>query len=98
MDNFCIESHLESIYATYPEACHRPVIGITANYADGDAQVRDRYYRQVVEAGGVPLLIPPVADKAVIINTLDRIDGLLLTGGGGTEDMREDLLAGFDAL
>lgn len=82
MDNFCIESHLESIYATYPEACRRPVIGITANYTDGDAQVRDRYYRQVVEAGGVPLLIPPVADKAVIINTLDRIDGLLLTGGG----------------
>ena len=30
----------------------------------------------------MPLLIPPVADKAVIINTLDRIDGLLLTGGG----------------
>jgi microsomal dipeptidase-like Zn-dependent dipeptidase/anthranilate/para-aminobenzoate synthase component II len=36
----------------------------------------------VVEAGGVPVIIPPVADKQVIINTLGRIDGLILSGGG----------------
>lgn len=29
----------------------------------------------------MPLIIPPVADRHVIINTLNRIDGLLLTGG-----------------
>lgn len=28
------------------------------------------------------MIIPPVADKDVIINTLDKIDGLVLTGGG----------------
>ena len=40
MSNFDIESHLNKIYATFPETHRRPVIGITANYADtGDATV-----------------------------------------------------------
>ena len=82
MNNYSLPSYLETIYSRYPESDRRPVIGITANYADGDATLRDRYYKQVVAAGGVPVIIPPVADSDVIINTLDGIDGLLLTGGG----------------
>lgn len=82
MATFHIESHLREVYATYPESGHRPVIGITANYVDGDATLRDRYYSQVVRAGGIPVIIPPVDDKDVIVNTLDHIDALLLTGGG----------------
>ncbi|MBU0289415.1 membrane dipeptidase [Hallella faecis] len=82
METFHIESHLREVYATYPESGHRPVIGITANYVDGDATLRDRYYSQVVRAGGIPVIIPPVDDKDVIVNTLDHIDALLLTGGG----------------
>ncbi len=82
MENFDLKAHLNEIYATFPEAAHKPVIGITANYAKGDACLRDRYYEQVVAAGGTPVIIPPVNDKSVIINTLEQIDGLLLTGGG----------------
>ena len=82
METFHLESHLREVYATYPETTHRPVVGVTANYTEGDAALRDRYYMQVVRAGGVPVIIPPVADKDVIINTLDHIDALLLTGGG----------------
>lgn len=82
MKSFNLESHLDEINAAFPEANHRPVIGITANYANGDATLRDKYYEQVVKAGGISLLIPPVADSEVIINTLENIDGLLLTGGG----------------
>lgn len=82
METFHIESHLREVYATYPESGHRPVIGITANYVDGDATLRDRYYSQVVRAGGIPVIIPPVDDKDVIVNTLVHIDALLLTGGG----------------
>ena len=81
MEDFDIEARLLSIYSAYPEGESRPVIGITANYAEGDATLRDRYYRQVEAAGGVPLIIPPVADRHVIVSTLNRIDGLLLTGG-----------------
>lgn len=82
METFHLQSHLREVYATYPETTHRPVVGITANYTEGDAALRDRYYMQVVRAGGIPVIIPPVADKDVIINTLDHIDALLLTGGG----------------
>ena len=82
MKQFDLNSHLNQIHSSYPAAHHRPLIGITTNYVDGDATLRDRYYKQVVDAGGVPVLIPPVSDPEVIINTLENIDGLLLTGGG----------------
>lgn len=82
MKQFDLNAHLNQIYSHYPAAHHRPLIGITTNYADGDATLRDRYYTQVVNAGGTPMLIPPVSATEVIINTLEHIDGLLLTGGG----------------
>lgn len=59
----------------------KPVIGITTNHSDTDATLSERYYDQVVRAGGVPMLIPPIADADIIRATLDRVDGLLLSGG-----------------
>lgn len=82
MKSFDIQSSLDDIYARYPEATRQPVIGLTGNFADGDARLCELYYMSVVRAGGTPVIIPPVADKDVIINTLDKIDGLVLTGGG----------------
>lgn len=82
MKSFDIQSSLDDIYARYPEATRQPVIGLTGNFADGDARLCMQYYMSVVRAGGTPVIIPPVADKDVIINTLDKIDGLVLTGGG----------------
>ncbi len=82
MRSFDLEQHLKGIYSTFPEARRQPVVGITANYSDGDATLRDRYYWQIVAAGGTPVIVPPVADKDVIANTLDHIDALLLSGGG----------------
>lgn len=82
MKSFDIQSSLDDIYARYPEATRQPVIGLTGNFADGDARLCEQYYMSVVRAGGTPVIIPPVADKDVIINTLDKMDGLVLTGGG----------------
>lgn len=81
MNHFDFRSHVDQVYATFPEAHHRPLIGLTANHSDLDATLRDRYYKQIVAAGGTPVIIPPVADKEVIINTLEQLDGLILTGG-----------------
>ncbi len=81
MTSFRLDAHLSRFYASFPEGKRRPVIGITTNYGDGDATVRERYYQQVVRAGGTPLLIPPVDNQDVLVDTLDQIDGLLLTGG-----------------
>ena len=82
MEDFNLETHLKDVYSTFPEAKHQPVIGLTANYEGVDATLRDRYYKQVIAAGGTPIIIPPVADKEVLVNTLQHIDGLILTGGG----------------
>ena len=82
MERFDLQSYLDDVYARYPEADGKPVIGITGNYDDLSCKLGQGYYKSVVAAGGVPLVIPPVADKHVILNTLDRIDGLILSGGG----------------
>ena len=76
------KGRLENVYGSFPETQSKPVIGITANYDDGKSMLAEGYYKKVVAAGGVPLLIPPMDDTATIINTLDRIDGLILSGGG----------------
>lgn len=81
MKSFDLNAITKDIYSVYPEAERKPLIGITANYTDGDASLRDRYYTQIADAGGVPVIIPPLADKDIIINTLNNIDALLLTGG-----------------
>lgn len=80
--SFSLDELLVSAYENFPEAENRPVIGITANYSDIDATVRDRYYKQIINAGGVPVIIPPIADTAIIADTLEKVDGILLTGGG----------------
>ena len=81
MKSFDLQYHLDKIYDSYPEAERLPVIGITGNYGEGQAKLCDRYYEAVIRAGGVPVIIPPVSDKNIIICTLDRIDGLILSGG-----------------
>ena len=80
--NYSLDDLLVSAYENFPEAESRPVIGITANYSDIDATVRDRYYKQIISAGGVPVIIPPIADTAIISDSLNKVDGILLTGGG----------------
>ena len=82
MGRYDLQSYLDDIYASYPEAGRRPVIGITGNYDDLSCKLGQGYYKSVVAAGGVPVVIPPVADKEVLVNTLNHIDALILSGGG----------------
>ena len=79
---FDLEAGMEAVYGRFPEAQRKPVIGITGNYEDLTCKLGKGYYQKVVEAGGVPVIVPPVTDPHVIINTLDRIDALILSGGG----------------
>ena len=81
METFNLYHHFEESYASAPTTHDRPVIGITTNYEGIDATLRSAYYKQVVAAGGTPLLIPPVADDDVIISTLNTVDAVLFTGG-----------------
>ena len=82
MGKFDLQSYLDKVYSRYPEAEYQPVIGITGNFEDITCKLSQGYYQSVVAAGGVPMIIPPVEDANTLVNTLDRIDALILSGGG----------------
>lgn len=61
---------------------NRPVIGITGNFAEGQLKLLPGYFRSIEAAGGTPVVIPPRRKPdASLISLIDRIDGLLLSGG-----------------
>ena len=70
----------------------RPIVGISAHQAlvgDGDVQTRHEvvsvaYVKAVRKAGGVPLLLPCI-DPDDAPGLLDRVDALLMTGGGDVD-------------
>ena len=69
---------------------HRPLIGLTVGAAqarDGLEYVRLRTtYAQAVEAaGGLPVLVPPIGDSSALGALLERLDGLVLPGGGDVD-------------
>ncbi len=76
-----INAYMDKIYSTFPEGDNQPTIGIVTNFTNVDATIREVYYNQVINSGGTPILIPPITDSKVIVNILDKIDGLILTGG-----------------
>lgn len=70
----------------------QPLIGISAHQvlvAEGEIEafhqvVNSAYVKAVRKAGGVPVLLPLV-DPDDAARLLDRVDGLLLTGGGDVD-------------
>ena len=80
-NRFDWQLQLATAYQSFPEAPQKPVIGITGNYGDKSCLLAETYYKSVARAGGIPVIIPPLSDTDSIINTLEHIDGLLLSGG-----------------
>lgn len=80
--SYNINSVCKEIHAKFPTHKEIPTIGITGNFNEGNCTVADGYIRSVLAAGGTPLIIPPYEEKEALLSTLERIDGLLLTGGG----------------
>lgn len=64
----------------------RPLIGVTTSITVGKeperAYVNSAYLAAVQEAGGVPIPLPPQLGDQSLLELADRLDGLLLTGGG----------------
>ena len=82
MNKFNLQQHLNETYTSAPSHAYRPLIGITTNHEGIDATLHEVYYKQIVSAGGTPVLIPPVADNDVLLSTLDTLDAIVLSGGG----------------
>lgn len=78
----------------------KPVIGIVANSSDNGCELAWGYYMSVVKAGGVPLVIPSYMEEETLCQTLDRIDALMLTGGGDVNPLAfgEEPLPGLHSV
>ncbi len=59
-----------------------PIIGITGNYGDKGCELAEGYYLSVLKAGGTPVVIPPHKDKEALTALLDKLDGIVFSGGG----------------
>ena len=94
--SFDIASDYHRIHQQKPIHDSAPLIGLTGNFSDTNCTLAEGYYQSVLKAGGIPIIIPPYDNTDLLIQTLDRLDGILLTGGGdinplflGEEPIRE---------
>ena len=78
---FDIEADYRKLHNRFPNRHEQPVIGITGNFSDGNLMLAPGYYTSILQAGAIPFVIPPFDDTETLINLLDSIDGILLTGG-----------------
>ena len=78
---FDIQADYDRIHRTFPGHKTAPIIGLTGNFRDGDCTLAEGYYQSILKAGGAPFIIPCYDDTNALVNTLDKLDGILLTGG-----------------
>jgi putative glutamine amidotransferase len=73
----------------------KPVIALNADLrgAQGDkpavSYVTAGYYDAVMQAGALPIILPPLAEEADIHQVLDQVDGVLLVGGADLDPRRD---------
>lgn len=82
--------------------CSRLVGGSWSAYSPGHLMdyTFDEYSRAVLSSGGAPVLIPVAQDNGSINTVLERLDGLLLSGGPDIHPRRykEQPLAGLGEI
>lgn len=77
----------------------KPIIGITAAHCDEELKTypRARYVEAVKQAGGQPIILPPIATAKDAEEIIAVIHGIILTGGGDISPilLGEDPLRGI---
>jgi len=64
---------------------NNPVIGLSVNISEENSKLHEAYIRSVIDAGGIPILIPATLDSDVLSGIIENIDGLILTGGADVD-------------
>lgn len=80
-EQFNLDYEYAELHRRFPMSGPRPLIGISGNFSDGNCCLARGYYLSVLEAGGVPLIIPPYPHRDRLAAMLDSLDALLLSGG-----------------
>jgi putative glutamine amidotransferase len=73
----------------------KPLIGLSTDFV---AATHDRpayslicagYYDCIANAGGIPLIVPPIEDAADLTTILDQLDGFVMVGGRDLDPRRD---------
>lgn len=70
---------LSALWACRPSA---PLIGISCGRsATGASTLSANYTEAIARAGGIPVIFPTVADSALAARLLEKVDGVVFSGG-----------------
>ncbi len=78
---FLLFQSANTIAVDAPQDRTRPWIGITSTVDEGKVVCSVPYIRAVRQAGGLPVIVPPMEGDELQIEYLQRLDGLVLIGG-----------------
>ena len=61
----------------------KPVIGIFPSFDDENKQtfLKQTYINEIIKSGGIPFIIPLTTDSKLILEIINNISGLVLSGG-----------------
>ena len=73
----------------------KPLIGINTDYRSTRKEhaalsfVAAGYYDGITASGGIPVILPPLADEEDVVRLLDLLDGVVLVGGADLDPRRD---------
>ena len=73
----------------------KPLIGINTDYRSTRKEhaalsfVAAGYYDGITASGGIPVILPPLADEEDVIRLLDLLDGVVMVGGADLDPRRD---------
>jgi putative glutamine amidotransferase len=76
----------------------KPLIGLNADFraakkdSPAFSYICSGYYDSIVKAGGIPLVIPPLADEDDLNTILELLDGIVLVGGADLDPRRDGFM------
>ena len=85
MNNIVYPAKLDTLYRAidHRQSQHDlPLIGISANFENGNSCIEHSYVISILQAGAIPVLLPVHNDIETLRKTIETLDGLMLTGGG----------------
>jgi len=77
---------------------NKPMIGVNSDFrsAKNDSPafcfLSAGYIDSIIDAGGIPVIIPPMTDEADMNRLLDTLDGVVLIGGADLDPRRDGFM------
>lgn len=75
-----------------------PIVGVNADFRSASkdrpayAVVSAGYFQAIQEAGGIPVVVPPVATDENLDRVLDKLDAFVLIGGADLDPRRDGFM------